>query len=444
MSDYPTIEQWSVTITETSITMWWSSDQICNYLWYSTNGGQTWNGVAIADDSTGQYEITGLSSNATYNVITRVQSKDSGLVSDSEAEEVTTLSYPYARDMPDFTIGDKLTIQLYNPMFRQVTVNLIAADGSVVSTDTTSGQQISGYAGDEVVAALYNSIPDAQSGTYSVRVTYESHVSIKSGGNYRVNSNVCAPILETATYADTNPTTIALTGDSSDIVRNKSVPSYQVTGLAAQKGASISSVHVKVNGTDVTLLVSGSSASATGSPIDSATDLEAEYEVTDTRGLVTLQKVTISMLDWFLPQAAISCKREGNTQTATSLYVKAVYAPINGNNTISISYAATKDGDTTPSVSGTLTDGVASIINLDNAYAWSVEITLTDALGGTNTYTVEISKGTPLIFFDKLLESVGVNCFPTENNSVEIAGTLVIGGKKLIFNSDNTVTWTNV
>lgn len=443
MSDYPTIEQWSISVTEESITMWWSSDQVCDYIWYSTNNGQSWHGVSIADDFTGQYEITGLSSNATYQIKTRVRSKDSGLVSESEAEEVQTYSWPYAKEMPDFTIGDKLTIRLYNPMFRQVTVNLIGADGSVVSTDTTYNQQISGYAGDTVIEALYDSIPNAQNGSYSVRVTYGSHVSIKSGGRYSVNSNICAPDIDTATYIDTNNATIAITGDNQKLIRNKSLPRYTATGLAGKKGASIESVNVTVNGTTVPLVISGTSAQATGAALDSATDLEAMFIVIDTRGLETRKKVTLTMLDWFAPLASVSVKRQGNTKSDTNIYAKAVYAPISGNNSVTITYACSKDGDSTPSVTGTLTDGVVSAVTLDNTYAWSIYITLTDLLGGSTTYTETIAKGTPLIFFDSVKESVGVNCFPDNSNSVEIVGELVVNGKKLVFNSNNTVTWTN-
>jgi hypothetical protein len=443
MSDYPIVEQWSISVTEESISMWWNSDVICDFLWYSTNNGQSWHGVSISADYTGQYEITGLSSNATYQIKTRVRAKDSGLVSESEAEEVTTYSWPYAKEMPDFTIGDKLTIKLYNPMFRQVTINLIGADGSVVSTDTTYNQQISGYAGDSVVEALYNSIPDAPSGSYSVRVTYGTHVSVKSGGHYLVNQNVCAPSIEAASYQDTNSATIAITGNNQDLVKNKSVPSYTATGLESKKGASIESVSVSVNGTDVPLSISGTSATGTGAALDSATNIEAVFTVTDSRGLTSTKIVSLTMLDWFDPLASISVKRQGNTETDTNLYAKAVYAPINGNNSVTITYEATKDGDSSPSVSGTLTDGVVSVASLDNTYAWTVEITLTDLLGGSTTYTAEIAKGVPLVFFDKLRSSVGVGCFPDNDNSVEIVGELIVGGKKLIFNSDHTVTWAN-
>lgn len=419
---YATVNQNLTAKTETTATIKWTSDSIVDYIWYSTDNGSSWSGINVADGTGGTYTISGLSANTTYNIKTRVRRKDSQLVTTSYSLAVTTYAYPYANSMPNFTIGSKLTIGLYNPLGRTVTVNILGADNSQVSNDTTSGTSITGYAGSGVVNALYASIPNAKSGTYKVKVTYGTNISTKTGGTYSVNANVCSPSIGSVSYADTNPTTIALTENDQDIVRNHSTLSYSASGLSAKNGASVRSCSVTVNGTVIPLTVSGSSASGSGGVIDSGMSLDATFTVTDSRGLTGTKKVTINMLDWSVPSAIITLQRQDNFYTATDLTVDAQYPSINGNNQITITYSATKEGDSSPSVSGTVQDNVTSVVSLDNSYAWTVVVTLVDSLGGTTTYSLWISRGMPIIYFDRIKSSVGINCFPKEEQSLEVNG----------------------
>ena len=423
---YATVNQSLNAKTETTATINWTSDAIVDYIWYSTNNGSTWSGINVADGTSGSYTISGLFANTAYNIKTRVRRKDSQLTTDSSALSVTTYAYPYANSMPNFTIGSKLTIGLYNPLGRQVTVNILGADNSQISNDTTYGTSISGYNGTGVVNALYNSIPNAQSGTYKVKVTYGSSITTKTGGTYSINANICTPSIESVSYQDRNQTTIALTGNNQDIVRNHSTLSYSATGLTAKNGASVRSCSVTVNGTNIPLTVSGSNASGTGGVIDSGMSLDAVFTVTDSRGLTGTKSVTVNMLDWSVPSAIITLQRQDNFYTATDLTVDAQIAYINGNNRVSITYQATKEGESAPSVSGSLQDNVTSVIQLDNNYAWTVVVTLVDSLGGTTSYTVYISRGMPIIYFDRLKSSVGINCFPQDEQSLEVDGVNIL------------------
>lgn len=419
---YATVNQTLIAKTETDATIKWTSNATVDYIWYSINNGSTWSGINVADGSSGTYTISGLSANTAYNIKTRVRRKDSQLTTDSSALAVTTYAYPYANSMPNFTIGNKLTIGIYNPLGRTVTVNILGADNSQCSNDTTSGTSISGYNGSGVTNALYASIPNAQSGTYKVKVTYGTNISTKTGGTYSVNANVCSPTIGSVAYADRNSATIALTGNNQDIVRNQSTLTYTASTLNAKNGATVRSCSVTVNGAVIPLTVSGSSATGTGGVIDSGTDLEATFTVTDSRGLTGTKTVEISMLDWAVPSAIITLERQDNFYTATNLTVDANYAYINGNNQITITYQATKDGDSSASVSGSVQDNVTSVVQLDNNYAWTVAITLVDSLGGRTTYTAYISRGMPIIYFDRLKSSVSINCFPKEEQSLEVNG----------------------
>lgn len=428
---YATVSQSLQAKTETSISMSWSSDATVDYIWYSTNNGSTWTGIDVADGLKGSYTISGLSANTTYQIKTRVRRKDSQLTTDSSALGVTTYAFPYANSTPNFTIGERLTIGLFNPLGRTVTITLIGADNSQITVDSTNGTSITGYAGETIINRLYASIPSSMSGVYKVKVGYGTNVTTTNGGTYTVNSNVCSPSIGAVEYEDINQATIALTENDQDIVQNHSVVKYTASTLTALKSASIASCSVTVNGQTYPMTISGSSATGGNAVIDSGTDLDAVVTLTDSRGLTVSKSITVSMIAWSNPTAIISLARQHNYYSETDIKVDANYADINGNNQITITYQATEDTPARTVVSGTLQDNVASVINLDNIYAWSVVVTLTDSLGGTATYNMFISRGMPIIYFDRIKSSVGVNCFPSGAKTLEVDGDIYLNGEPI-------------
>jgi len=87
---YATSNQWLSSRTSSSLTIGWSSDNTIDYIWYSKDNGASWTGIDIADGTSGSYTITGLASNTTYNIKTRVRRKDSQLTTDSSTLAATT------------------------------------------------------------------------------------------------------------------------------------------------------------------------------------------------------------------------------------------------------------------------------------------------------------------------------------------------------------------
>lgn len=418
---YATSNQSLANKAETSITMNWSSNATIDYIWYSSNNGSSWTGINVTDGANGSYSISGLSAGTTYQIKTRVRRKDNQLTTDSSAMSIATYDYPYANSMPNFTIGNRLTLGFYNPLGRSITVNILGADNSQISDDTTTGTSISGYNNETVQNRLYASIPNSQSETYKVKVTYGSQISTKTGGTYTINANQCSPIIGSVSYADINSLSVAITGNNQDIVQNQSRVQYTASGLVAQKSATISSCSVSVNGNNYNLTISGNSASGGNATIDSGTDVTATFTVADSRGLTATKTANVTMLDWSNPSAIITLERQNNYYSETDILVNASYPSI-GNNQITITYKAKKTSDTQYIVTGTLQDNVQSTFTADNRYEWDVVVTLVDSFGGTTTYNLWLSKGLPIIYFDRLKSSVGINCFPKDNNSLEVNG----------------------
>lgn len=418
---YGTANQTLSTKTETSITMNWNSDSIVDYIWYSYNNGSSWTGINVTDGKSGSYTINGLAANTSYNIKTRIRRKDSQLTTDSSALAVTTYAYPYCNSMPSFTIGSKLTLGFYNPLKRSITVNILGANGSQVSNDTTTGTSISGYNGTVVVNNLYATIPNAKSGTYRVKVTYGSNVTTRTGGTYTVNTSVCSPTMGTVSYQDTNTTTTGITGNNQQIIQNQSKVQFLATGLTANYSATIKSCKVSVNANNYNMSVSGSSATVNNIVIDSSSNLTATVTVTDSRGITASKNVNLTMLAWSLPTAIVTCQRQSNYYSETDINVNAEYSSINSHNTITITaqYKQVTAADYGTPV--TLSDGVTSTLNLDKDYAWNVQVKVQDLFGST-TYNLTVDRGIPIIYFDRLLRSIGINCFPVDNGSLEVNG----------------------
>lgn len=422
---YATSNQSLNSKTETSITMNWSSDSTIDYIWYSSNNGSSWTGINVTDGKSGSYTISGLTANTTYQIKTRVRRKDSQLTTDSSALSIATYAYPYANSMPNFTIGEALTVGIFNPLGRSVDVYMIGADNSEKLGNTITGTTISPFNNESWQTFLYNSIPNSQSGTYKIKVVYGSQTTTTTGGTYTVNPDECSPSIGTVAYQDTNNDTTSVTQNNQLIVQNNSIVQYTANSLSAQKGASVSSCKVTVNTNQYNMTISGTSATGGNAVIDSTSDVTATITVTDSRGLTASKSVTVSMLQWYIPTAIISLKRHNNFYSETDINVNADYASIDGKNTIEIKARYKKASDSSYGSYVTLQDNVTSVLTLDNNYAWDVQVVLTDAFG-TATYNASISRGMPIIFFDRLKSSTGFNCFPEDDESVEINGINII------------------
>lgn len=423
---YATSNQTVASKTETTIRMNWSSDSTIDYIWYSTNNGSSWTGVDVADGTSGSYTITGLAANTTYNIKTRVRRKDSQLTTDSSALAVTTYAYPYANSMPNFTIGEQLTINFYNPLARNMSVEVIAQDNSIIQSFTMTGNTVSGFAGNNDKQKWYASIPNSKTGTYKVKVTYAGHVETKTGGTYQVNVNECSPNTGTLTYQDTKASTVAITDNNQLIIQNQSTLQIAITNAEAKRSATLTKASVNINGviTNKNFAAGSTSLTIDIGTINVASNITIPITVTDSRGISSTTNLVVQVLPWSLPTAIINLERVANFYTTTNILVNADFSSLDNKNTITIQYQIKKVTDTNYGALVTLQDNVQSQFQADNLYEWNVKVILTDRLGST-TYNLKLSKGIPIVFFDSRLNSTGFNCFPKEEDSVEIDGIVM-------------------
>lgn len=334
-------------------------------------------------------------------------------------------STPSISPSSTFNIGDTITINT-NRASTSFTHTLSLTFGSYsyqIATDVTDSTTLDTST---IANDLYQQIPNAAQGAGTLTcVTYSGSTTIGtktlSFTAKVVNSN---PTFDQA-YQDINPTTIAITDDSTYIIRNQSHLQIYVTNTSAKNYATLASLKAVIEGVEYVGDLRGSGGSIETGTLNIASDTVAQVILTDSRGISTTKNLSIKILNWELPTAIISLGRQNNFYSETDIKVDANYSYLTvdniNKNTITIKVRSKKTTDQSYGAYTTLQDNVTATLTLDNNYQWDVQVLLQDRLGST-TYNLAIDRGIPIIFFDRLRRSVGVDCFPQYDSSFEVNG----------------------
>ena len=231
------------------------------------------------------------------------------------------------------------------------------------------------------------------------------------------------PTAGSLSYADINTSIVNITQNNQHIVRNNS--SLRVTYGAAtgNKGASISSYKITFNGSTQTKTSSGYIDYGT---VNISSNTTVTVVVTDSRGNTVTYSKTITILDWVLPSGIITLYRQNNYEDTTYLKVQVTISSVNSKNAIqSIKYRYKKTSDNSYSSYTSINNNQQYTITKDKTYAWNFQIVIQDKFG-TTTYNVVLGKGTPILYIDVKRLAVGVNAFPTSDNSLNLNGQDVL------------------
>ena len=223
-------------------------------------------------------------------------------------------------------------------------------------------------------------------------------------------------------YKDNNSTTTTVTGNNQQLVQNLSKLLVTITNATPKKGASISKYEATINGVTKTITSAGNIDYGV---INSSENLTLSVKVTDSRGNTTTATKTVTFLAWSLPSAVVSLKRKNNYENETYLTVNASYSSVNSKNSITITYAFKKSTDSSYGSATTISNNTKVTMSKDKNYAWNYQIIIKDKFG-TTTYNVTLAKGKFILFVDTKKLSVGVNCFPTNSESLEVNGCQVL------------------
>lgn len=269
----------------------------------------------------------------------------------------------------------------------------------------------------------------AMSGNTEVNVSYK---------DYTMTIVDASPTFD-ASYLDSNSTTTAITGDNQQIIRNQSTLEIDVSNATAYKYATLSSIKATINGTIYNATLSGGNATFNIGTLNVSTNTNAVLTLTDSRGFTATQTLELEILNWELPTAIIDLQRQNNYYSNTNINVDANYSSLDSHNTITLKTRYKKVTDSSYGSYVTLQDNVTSTLNLDNNYQWDVQVLVQDLLGST-TYNLTLDRGIPIIYFDRLKRSMGINCFPENSTSLELNGNPV-GASNNTYNASATDTY---
>lgn len=287
--------------------------------------------------------------------------------------------------------------------------------------------------------SFYSKMPNLNSSWGTIYAdTYNGSTKIGTKSvKFTCNVSNANPTINKIDYYDSNQKTSDITEDNQIIIRNNSNLEFKLTNLIALKYATLSKVEILLNGITKSATLSSSSVPSqviNFGIVNSSSNLTASISVIDSRGNKTSYSKDITIVDWVQPSAIINCQRENNFYSTTHLTVDGSISSINDKNVIKIQYQYKKTTDTNYSTLNTIQDNTQTSFDIDNKSAWDIRVIVSDLIGST-TYNLFVDKGIPIVYFDRLLSSMGVNCFPKYNNSLEANGVSLSG--KVLYNSAN-------
>lgn len=326
--------------------------------------------------------------------------------------------------------SDELSVT-YTEYVASYTNNLIIAiNENRIQTITNYTSGASFTLDDAALNSIYTTITTAKTVSLNFRLqTYDGSTLLGTSEvvykTFTINDS--NPTIGAVTYKDSNSTTVGITNNNQYIIRNKSTLAVTVANLKAINNATLSSITVAGGGVSQTRSLSGTSDASEVfnlGAVNQSSNFTLTVTLTDSRGFTVTKTITILVYDWTLPTATISALRVDNYYTTTNVTVNATYSSIGGRNTLSISAQYKRTSDSSYGAAVALTDGQQAQISLDNSYAWDLKIIVADSLGST-IYNLVIGRGLPIWFLDRVLSSVGINCFPLQEGSLEVNGLRV-------------------
>ena len=218
-------------------------------------------------------------------------------------------------------------------------------------------------------------------------------------------------------YADTSVYKNT-TGNPQQIVQNQSNLEVTFTNATAKKEAKISRYDITVNGITKTTTASGT---VDFGKINSSSNVEISIKVTDSRGNTATAKKTIQMLEWAEPTYTVSLERLNNYEDETYLTVDAKCSSVNGKNFVRIGYWFKEvGGEYSEFVE--IDNNTTETISCDKNKSYIFKVQVADEFVAVNSPQYPLPKGKFPLFIDTEKNAIGINEFPTEGESLRVAG----------------------
>ena len=379
--------------------------------------------LAIGHDTNGAKSFSAYAECAIYTSAVNCKGSGSWSLPDiGRASQPSLNTWP--NNSPNFNIGDTIVVHMNrkSSVFTHTVVLKLGSYSYTIGTGVTDNVSLDT---DRIASNLYAQMPNSNSMTGEIATTTYSGSTVIGTSScaiiaHVVNSNPTFDVL----YEDSNPKTVAITGDNQHIIRNNSTLKINVSNAQALNSATLKSITAVVNGNAYAGTLNGSTGVVNVGTVNISSDVKVAVKLTDSRGNEGIREITVLVYDWTLPSAIIKLNRKNNYYSESILNVNANYASIGGKNSVTIKYCTKKVSDSTFSTYTTIQNNTDANFTADNSYEWNVQVNVADKLGST-TYNLLLPRGIPIAYVDTKKNSFGVNCFPKNEKSLEINGKTV-------------------
>ena len=340
----------------------------------------------------------------------------------------------------------------------------LKVDNTQIAETTEVGESAT-YNVADIQAAILATIPNATTATLTaICRTYSGTTDLGTEGTtvaISVNDDA-APTFSNFTYADTNSTTTAITGNNQMLISGKSTLTAYISAAqaaTAKYSATMNQYSFTINAQSATqAYTTAAIAKNLGAVTLPATTTENQAKdlvvaAIDSRGKQTTVTKTIVVIPYTEPTINASAARLNGFEAQTTLTVSGHASPllVNGtgknavNNTNGLQYRYKAQSTTTwgswTNIASTYNASTGSvsannvIINLDNQTAYDLEFKLTDKLGAT-TVAITVSQGQPA-FYIGTDGRISVGGMPTiskvsgKDGQLEVKGNAYANGNRL-------------
>lgn len=379
--------------------------------------------LAIGHDNNGAKSFSAYAECAIYT--SAVNCKGSGswsLPNIGRASQPSLNTWP--NNSPNFNVGDTIVVHMNrkSTVFTHTVVLKLGSYSYTIGTGVTDNISLDT---DIIASSLYAQMPNSNSMTGEIAVTTYSGDTVIGTSScaiiaHVVNSN---PTFDVA-YEDSNSNTVAITENNQYIIRNNSTLKISVSNAQALNSATLKTLTAVVNGNAYTGSLNGSTGVVDVGVVNISSDAKVTVKLTDSRGNEGIREITVLVYDWTLPSAIIKLNRKRNYYSESILNVNANYSSIGGKNEVTIKYRTKKVANSTYSTYTAIQNNSDANFTADNEYEWNVQVNVADKLGST-TYNLLLPRGIPIAYVDTKKNSVGVNCFPKNDKSLEINGKTI-------------------
>ncbi|MBQ6546464.1 MAG: hypothetical protein IJL74_00505 [Bacilli bacterium] len=424
---YATISNFKVSQRdETSVTYSYSTDATCDSAWYryKLNSSSSWGSWTSLPSNK---IITGLTAGTKYDFQVRVRRQDSQLTTDSGTVSQTPYDYPKPTSLNDFVIGEGASVNVYNPLGRTYTLNIISDnDNSVIGTytGTYAGIINNEFKTAEAIDAQYESIPNSNSGTYHAEVIYGSSTKTLGTGTYSTNTTDCSPSFSTFTYKDNNSSVTNITGNNQVFVKGLSIISVSIASankMTTQKYATPVSYTASCENLNKSIAYSENNITNEDIGVINTSGLKRlNIRAYDSRGNSALAYQDITIYDYVKPTVNVTLKRLNDFEEQTTLKVSGTYTRLtidntDKNNIMTVQYRYREKGGTWGSWTNmSVTNNAGNytctdvVLALDNEKAFEFEIKATDKFDN-NTGTGIVNVGVPIFFISNNQKTCYIN-----------------------------------